>query len=71
LILSGRDGATPAVARRTALTKFALVFVGWTYLLLRVHGRTQTAGRSASGVINLEAGGLVLAPITTLAPQSG
>lgn len=36
LILSGRDGALPALARRAALTKFALVFAGWTYLLLGV-----------------------------------
>ncbi len=34
LILAGRDGALPVLARRSAMTKFTLVFAGWGYLLL-------------------------------------
>jgi len=34
LILSGRHGALPALARRAALTKFALLSAGWAYILL-------------------------------------
>jgi hypothetical protein len=34
LILAGRDGRTPALARRAALAKFALLFAGWGYMLL-------------------------------------
>jgi hypothetical protein len=36
LILAGRDGALPAIARRAALAKFALLFAGWGYMLLGV-----------------------------------
>lgn len=34
LILVGRDGRAPALARRAALAKFALLFAGWSYMLL-------------------------------------
>ena len=34
LILAGRDGRAPALARRAALAKFALLFAGWSYMLL-------------------------------------
>jgi len=34
LILSGRLGALPALARRAALTKFVLISAGWGYILL-------------------------------------
>ena len=34
LILSGRLGALPALARRAALTKFVLISGGWGYILL-------------------------------------
>jgi hypothetical protein len=33
-ILAGRDGNLPALARRAALTKFALLYGGWAYILL-------------------------------------
>lgn len=39
LILSGRDGRLPALARRAALAKFALLFAGWGYLLIGVTAR--------------------------------
>ncbi len=36
LILTRRDGRLPALARRAALAKFALLFAGWGYMLLGV-----------------------------------
>jgi hypothetical protein len=33
-ILAGRDGALPALARRAARAKFALLYAGWSYILL-------------------------------------
>jgi hypothetical protein len=36
LVLAGRDGHLPAIARRAALAKFALLFAGWGYMLLGV-----------------------------------
>ena len=39
LILAGRDGSLPALARRAALAKFALLFTGWGYMLLGVRRR--------------------------------
>ncbi len=41
LILSGRDGALPALARRAALTKFALISAGWAYILLGLAGAAR------------------------------
>jgi hypothetical protein len=34
LVLSGRQGTLPALARRAALTKFTLTSAGWVYILL-------------------------------------
>jgi hypothetical protein len=48
LILAGRDGRAPALARRAALAKFALLFAGWSYMLLGLsarRGRAATDGR--------------------------
>lgn len=39
LILAGRDGRAPAVARRAALAKFGLLFAGWSYMLLAFTAR--------------------------------
>jgi hypothetical protein len=43
LILSGRDGRLPALARRAALAKFALLFAGWSYMLLGLNARGERA----------------------------
>jgi hypothetical protein len=45
LILAGRDGGLPALARRAALIKFALLYAGWGYMLL---GLTAAARRGSS-----------------------
>jgi hypothetical protein len=36
LTLAGRDSRAPALARRAALAKFALLFAGWSYMLFGV-----------------------------------
>ena len=32
LVLSGRDGRLPALARRAAMIKFAVIYTGWAYM---------------------------------------
>lgn len=41
LILAGRNGRLPVLARRAALVKFALLFAGWSYMLLGVTVRGE------------------------------
>jgi hypothetical protein len=40
-ILAGHDGGLPALARRCALAKFALLAVAWAYMLLALAARVR------------------------------